>query len=254
MGKCAVTGAASGIGEAVVQRLTADGHEVMTLDIRNADFNGDLSDPEQVQAAVAAIKAWAPEGLDGFVPCAGLGPDFPDLTKVPLVNYFAVVDMVQGLRESLEAKRGGVVLISSNSARMTPYSDQYMDTLLNHEREQAIAIAKEEEGQQLYGGGKQALARWMRRVNSEYAAAGVRLNAIAPGFTDSAMTRSGMEHPEFGPAMRDFVNSIPLGRPGQPEDQANAVSFLLSDQASFISGSVLFIDGGHDAVFRPDEF
>jgi NAD(P)-dependent dehydrogenase (short-subunit alcohol dehydrogenase family) len=68
------------------------------------------------------------------------------------------------------------------------------------------------------------------------------------------MTKKGLADPVYAQSIRDFVNSIPIGRPGVPADQANAVCFLLSDKASFITGSVLFIDGGHDAVFRPDNY
>ena len=55
----------------------------------------------------------------------------------------------------------------------------------------------------------------------------------------------------IGAAIREFMGSIPVGFPGKPEDQAAAASFLLSPQARFICGSILFVDGGHDAMFRP---
>ena len=58
----------------------------------------------------------------------------------------------------------------------------------------------------------------------------------------------------YGDAIREFIDTIPIGRRGQPEDQANAALFLLSDESSFISGAVLFVDGGHDAMFRADRF
>lgn len=254
MGTYAVTGAASGIGQAVVKQLKESGHEVITVDIHNADINADLSDSDQVQSVIKSIQERAPSGLDGLVPCAGLGPDFGDKPKITLVNFFAVVDMVRGLFPALSKKKGAVVLISSNSSQMMEYNQDYVESLLTENREKAVEISGTVDGQTLYGGGKHAITRWMRRVNPEYAAAGVNLNAVAPGFTETAMTRAGLEDPEYGPAMRDFVDSIPIGRPGLAEDQANAISFLLSDKASFISGSVLFIDGGHDAVFRPDSF
>ena len=68
------------------------------------------------------------------------------------------------------------------------------------------------------------------------------------------MTKSGLADPRYREAIQQFVNSIPVGRAGLPEDQANAVAFLLSEKASFIAVSVLFVDGGHDATFRPDRF
>jgi NAD(P)-dependent dehydrogenase (short-subunit alcohol dehydrogenase family) len=68
------------------------------------------------------------------------------------------------------------------------------------------------------------------------------------------MTEQVENDPTYGPAIREFMASIPVGFPGSPEDQAAATCFLLSPQARFISGSVLFVDGGHDAMFRPDQF
>ncbi len=255
MGMYAVTGAASGIGRAVTEALKADGHSVITVDLRDADVVANLAEADACATAVEDILSRAPDGLDGFVPCAGVGPDAPQRKLVPLVNYFAVVAMVEGLRPALAKRRGAVVLISSNSSRMTQYNEDYMQAMLAGDREQAIRIVEADvDGQGAYGGSKQALARWMRRQSPEWASLGVRINAIAPGYTETAMTESGKNDPRYGQAIRDFVASIPIGRPGLPEDQANAVSFLLSERASFIAGSVLFVDGGHDAVFRPDEF
>ena len=254
MGVYVVTGAASGIGRAVTDQLRAEGHEIITVDIRDADIVADLSRADECQRVVEQVGALAPAGLDGLVPCAGVGPEVSDVRLVALINYFAVVDLVQGLLPLLELKRGAVVLISSNSAQMMEYSEKYMEALLAGDRDAAVAVVETVDGQTAYGGGKQALVRWMRRENSAYARAGVRMNAIAPGYTETNMTASGRDSAEYGDAIRAFVESIPIGRPGQPEDQANAVLFLLSDKASFVSGACLFVDGGHDAVFRPDRF
>ncbi|MCB1845582.1 MAG: SDR family NAD(P)-dependent oxidoreductase, partial [Halioglobus sp.] len=176
MGLYAVTGAASGIGRSVADALRAEGHEVITVDIRDADVVANLADADACAAAVEDIQQRAPDGLDGFVPCAGVGPDAPAPRLLPLVNYFAVVAMVDGLRPALEQKRGAVVLISSNSSRMTAYNEDYMQALLNGDRDSAVKMVEEGpvDGQGAYGGGKQALVRWMRRNNSAAAAAGVR--------------------------------------------------------------------------------
>lgn len=254
MGKYAVTGAASGIGQAVANQLKNAGHDVITVDIRNADITADLSDSAQVDSAVRDIQALAQDGLHGFVPCAGLGPEFPEKQNIPLVNFFCVIHMVQALRESLKKQGGAVVLISSNSAQMTQYDQGYVDALLNENKPAVVEMAPGLDGQTLYGGGKHALTRWMRRMNQGFAGDGIRMNAVAPGFTETGMTKAGLEDPKFGSAIRDFAASIPIGRPGLPQDQSDAICFLLSDKAGFVSGSVLFVDGGHDAVFRPDSF
>jgi NAD(P)-dependent dehydrogenase (short-subunit alcohol dehydrogenase family) len=78
------------------------------------------------------------------------------------------------------------------------------------------------------------------------------INAIAPGYIETPMTLAVAESEEYGAAIRDFVKSIPIGRPGQPEDVSQLVQFLLSPAADFMTGNVIFLDGGHDALFRPE--
>ena len=250
----AVTGASSGIGQAVTSLLKAQGNSVITVDIREADINVDLSTVSNCDGVVEEIKQTAPGGLDGFIPCAGLGPEIEAIELIALVNYFAAVQMVEGLRDALKARQGAVVLIGSNSSQLTDYDESYMDALLSGDREKAVQEARATIGQRVYGGGKHALCRWMRRNSASYAQDGIRINAIAPGFTVTNMTAAGLESEEYGDAIREFVSTIPVGRPGQPEDQANAALFLLSENSSFICGSVLFVDGGHDAMFRPENY
>jgi NAD(P)-dependent dehydrogenase (short-subunit alcohol dehydrogenase family) len=254
MGIYVVSGSASGIGRAVAEQLQTQGNEVIGVDLRDADITADLSDPKQCQRTVADIIERVDGGLDGLVPCAGVGPETARIELIPLINYFAATDMVKALQPALASRRGAVVLISSNSAQMIEYDQDYVNALLDDDRERALARVSAVDGQTAYGGGKHALSRWMRRNNADFASAGIRMNAIAPGYTETAMTAAGRNDPVYGDAIRQFVESIPIGRPGMPEDQANAVSFLLSEKASFISGSVLFVDGGHDAVFRNDSF
>lgn len=259
MGVYAVTGAASGIGKAVAEQLSEQGHEVLGVDLQGAEFSADLSDPAQRQTVIDSIIARAPEGLDGFVPSAGVGPECPKRDLVPLVNYFAVVAMVEALLPSLKKKRGSVVLVSSNSSQMMPYDEEYMTAMLDGDQARAIALIQAPElGQAAYGGSKQALARWMRRNSQAYACEGVRINAIAPGFTLTGMTEATLNNPAFREAVEQFRDSVPVlqggGEGALPEHQAKPVLFLLSDDACYIAGVVLFIDGGHDAVFRPDRY
>ena len=259
MGIYAVTGAASGIGKAVAEQLSQQGHEVLEIDLQGVEFSADLSDPSQRRAVIDGIIARAPDGLDGFVPCAGVGPECPKRELVPIVNYFSVVDMVQALLPSLKKKRGSVVLVSSNSSQMMPYDEDYMKAMLDGDQARAIELVQAPElGQAAYGGSKQALARWMRHNSQAYACEGVRINAIAPGFTLTGMTQSTLDNPDFREAVEQFRDSVPVlqggGEGALPEHQAKPILFLLSAEACYIAGVVLFIDGGHDAVFRPDRY
>ena len=103
-----------------------------------------------------------------------------------------------------------------------------------------------------YAGSKLALTRWMRRIAPTWAAEGIRVNAVAPGATITPLLQQGLEHPAFGEGIRNFP--VPLGGFARPEQVADAVLFMLSENASFCCGSVLFVDGGSDALLRPDQF
>lgn len=253
MGSYAMTGGATGIGAAIKQRLRGAGHTVIVVDVKDADVIADLGTRAGRDTAIAGIRARAGDGLDGFVACAGLGGHVPDRALLASVNYFGAVDLVEGLKDLVAARQGAVVLISSNSAPMST-SEEFVNRLLEGNEEAARALATGLQGHPVYSGSKLALARWMRRNTAAYAALGVRLNAVAPGYTETPMTEQVAKDPAMGDAIRAFLASIPLRRPGKPDDIAAAVSYLLGPDASFVCGSVLFVDGGHDAMLRPDQF
>lgn len=254
MGRYAMTGGATGIGAAIKGRLREAGHEVIVVDIKDADIIANLGTAEGRRAARDAIRARAADGLDGFVPCAGVAGQVPDRALIPSLNYFGTVELLEGLKDLLALRKGAVLLVSSNSAPM-PTSPEYVDALLAGDEANARAIAAAmPQGHTAYSGSKLALTRWMRRNTRDYAAAGIRMNAIAPGYTATPMTAAVEADPATREAIRAFVASTPVGRAGQPEDQADAAMFLLGPGASFICGSVLFVDGGFDAMSRPDTF
>jgi NAD(P)-dependent dehydrogenase (short-subunit alcohol dehydrogenase family) len=253
LGIYAITGGATGIGNGIKSQLREQGHRVIVVDIKDADIIADLSTREGRQNAIAGIHAAAPGGLDGFVPCAGVGPHVTPHSLVARINYFGAIVVTEGIRALVAKKKGAIVMISSNSAPMG-YDQQYTDLLLAGDETGACARIDTLEGHTAYGGSKFAISCWLRAQSTVYAAEGVRLNAVAPGFIETPLTAEGLKDKDFGSAMQDFVATIPVGRPGQPNDIANAVSFLLSDKASFVVGSIVFIDGGHDAVFRPNQF
>lgn len=252
MATYAMTGGATGIGAAIKEGLRARGDQVIVVDIKDADVVADLSTREGRQAAVAGILERAPDGLDGFVACAGVGP-YVKPALIAAINYFGVVEVTEGVRPALERRGGAVVVISSNSAPMSSDAE-YVDLLLAGNETAACERVADQNGQVAYSGSKAAVARWVRRNAPAWAAAGVRVNAVAPGLIKTPLSAGATSDPRFAEAMQNFEKTIPVGRAGQPVDIADPVLFLLGPGASFICGAMIFIDGGHDAAFRPDQF
>lgn len=250
----AMTGGATGIGAALKEQLRQQGDTVIVVDIKDGDIVADLATAAGRLAAIEGIEALAPEGLDGFIPCAGLGPHVGNHALVARVNYFAVIATIEGLREAVAKRSGSILLVSSNSAPMMANEDEFVQLCLGDDEEAACELVNGRDGHTAYAGSKRAITMWMRQNVNDYARGGVRLNAVAPGITRTPLFEAGLETEEFGQAMRDFSDMTPLGRDGQPDDIANVMRFLLSVEASFVCGAVVFVDGGTDALMRPDSF
>lgn len=253
MGTYVITGGASGIGAAIKQQLQSEDHKVLVVDLQQADIVADLATPAGRAAAVTTIVDATDGKIAGLIACAGVGSHIPNRELITAVNYFGAVELVEGLRQLLADNQASVLLVSSNSAPM-PTNPDFVQALLSGNEAAASAIAVKMEPQPVYSGTKQALTRWMRHNTQAYAAQGIRMNAIGPGYTKTPLSAAVEDNPTYGEAIKQFIASIPIGRPGLPQDMADAASFLLGDKAGFICGAMLFVDGGHDAMLRPDEF
>jgi NAD(P)-dependent dehydrogenase (short-subunit alcohol dehydrogenase family) len=255
MGTAAVSGSASGIGAAVRSRLEREGDRVIGIDVRDAEVVIDLSTREGRDAAIAAVTERCDGRLDRLVLSAGLGVHVTPISLIASVNYFGAVELLDGLLPALRSgENPAVVAICSNSAQFIPLEDHpYTAALLAHDEAGAHRIL-EETGEPFlaYAGSKNALGRALRRRAGEWGGAGVRLNAVCPGPVETPLLEGGLDDPRFGEAIRTL--QVPLGRRGQPEDIAGLVSFLLGPEASWIHGSIYYIDGGNDAEVRPDRF
>jgi NAD(P)-dependent dehydrogenase (short-subunit alcohol dehydrogenase family) len=248
----AVTGSASGIGAAIRSRLESEGARVIGVDLRDADVLADLSNAAGRKAAVEALEQIA---LDALVVCAGLGPHVADLAAIASVNYFGAVELLGGLRAVLaRGTEPTAVAVSSNSASLPGAESSLVDVCLSGDEAAARSLAATLAGHQVYAGSKLAMTRWLRRnaPQPEWAGAGIRLNAVAPGPVSTPLLQAGLDHPLYGPAIRDFP--VPTGGPGTATDVAAAVAFLLGPEARYICGSVLFVDGGTDALVRGDQY
>ena len=255
-----VTGAASGIGASTTAALQAEGHRVIRIDRSPTDVVADLSSTAGRAAAVQQVADLAPDGISGVVPCAGIsGLTGVDPALVASLNYFGAVEVITGLRPLLQmgASNGGsaaVVLISSNSVTCQPgWPVSVANACLEGDEERARKEASGFEAVHVYPATKAALAWWARRegIKAEWIGAGIRINAVAPGLIATAMTDQLRQDPELGV----FADAYPsaVNRPGQPEEVANLIAFLLSDRASLMVGSTVFVDGGTDAIMHPQQ-
>lgn len=250
-----VTGSASGLGAATRTILESDGQRVIGVDLRDADVIADLATPAGRQAALDGVTELAGGSIDGLVTWAGL----PGLTDLPgsllaSVNYFGTVDLLIGLRPLLAAgERPAAVAISSNSTTCQPgVPMDLVEVCLGGDEAAARAAADAAGALVTYPATKIAVARWARRhaPADEWAGAGITLNVVAPGAVETPMLDATRADATIGAFIDSFP--IPVGRKGDADELAAFVRFLLGPDARFFCGSVIFVDGGTDALLRAD--
>ena len=260
MGTYVVTGASSGIGAATRAQLETEGHRVMGVDLAGSEIAADLATAAGRRAAIQAVvaKAETSDGvIDGIVTCAGIaGLPGRDGGLMTALNYFGSVALIDGVRPALaRSSHGAAVAIASNSATTVPLvSHELVAACLADDEPSAIAIGTEVGPFSAYPSSKAAICQWVRRhaVTEDWSGAGISLNAIAPGVTETPMVAETRADPVIGKYVDDFP--VPVGRGADPAEIAAAICFLLSPQARFFCGSIVFCDGGTDALTRPTDY
>lgn len=251
----AVTGSASGIGAAVCAALSAAGHRIIGIDRTGADISADLSSHEGRQAAIAGVLERSGGVLDGLVCCAGVGVTAPSSGLMLAVNYFGVRELLDGLLGALaKGSQPAAVVIGSVASTMANAEQQPMvEAMLAGDESRALELANGlGQPHVAYACSKYAVTCDVRQRAAAWGKQGVRLNAVAPGAVETPLHQAALDDARFGQAVRQFV--APLGRAGHPEEIAALIAFLQSEQASFMHGSVIFVDGGMDAMVRPARF
>ncbi|KUI42935.1 short-chain dehydrogenase [Mycobacterium sp. GA-1199] len=227
-----VTGGGSGIGRAIVERLRADGHRVATLDLAPSDeelaFTADVTDRGQVDAALSAVRSQLgpvailvnAAGLDGFSRFADI--TFEQWQRVVDVNLNGVFHCVQAvLPDMVDAGWGRIVNISSSSTHSgAPYMAHYVAA-------------------------KSAVNGLTKTLALEYGPAGITVNAVPPGFIDTPMLRAAEARGHLGD-IQATIDATPVRRMGKPEDIAATCAFLVSEEAGYITGQIIGVNGGRN--------
>ncbi|WP_152047705.1 SDR family NAD(P)-dependent oxidoreductase [Aureimonas psammosilenae] len=235
-----LTGASRGIGHATVKRFSREGWRVITCSRQpfaedcpwpagpEDHIKVDLADPEDVGFAISEIRRRLEANgscLHALVNNAAISPKGDggarlDSIRTPMhmwrdvfqVNFFAPIMLARGLQKELGAAKGSIVNVTSIvGSRVHPFAGT------------------------AYATSKAALASLTREMAADFGPSGIRVNAIAPGEIDTAILSPGTEK---------IVENIPLRRLGKPAEVADIIFFLTSDQASYVTGSEIHINGG----------
>ncbi|WP_319477195.1 3-oxoacyl-[acyl-carrier-protein] reductase [Marispirochaeta aestuarii] len=237
--KALVTGGAQGIGKEIVMKFLAEGASVHYCDLAEGPFKAEMDAAAKGDATVtfhkanitdenevkALIKEITADGkLDILVNNAGITRDgmvfrmsldqWESVLKVNLTGSFLVAREVSAFM-AMKQKSGSIINMASVVGQMG------------------------NAGQTNYSASKAGLIGFTKSLAKETAKRNVRVNAVAPGFIETAMTDKLTED-----VKADYARAIPLGRMGSPEDIANTVLYLASDLSSYITGQVIRVDGG----------
>jgi NAD(P)-dependent dehydrogenase (short-subunit alcohol dehydrogenase family) len=244
-----VTGSASGIGAATASILGDRGAKVIGCDLSDADVIADLSTPAGRRSLVDQVAKWG--RIDAVLAIAGGGR-----TGLLETNYFGAVATLEGLRPLLVGSEAPRAVAVSSTSSLAPANERVLQACADGDEATATALVDADPSlrDSAYGIAKRALNGWVRRTapTPEWAGVGIPLNAVAPGVVDTPAAAWILADDEVRTTIEAAAPQPLGGFPGRPEWVGHLISWLAGPENRFVTGQVIFADGGAEAAVLGD--